>query len=44
MFRGILSSAQENHNFVVQIGGKKKKKKRSQWTKFGVGLAGIPTF
>jgi hypothetical protein len=40
MFRGTLSLTQENHNFIVQIG----KNKSSQWTKFGVCLAGILTF
>jgi hypothetical protein len=40
MFRGSLSLTQENHNFIVQIG----KNKSSQWTKFGVCLAGILTF
>jgi hypothetical protein len=40
MFRGTLSLTQENHNCIVQIG----KNKNSQWTKFGVCLAGIVTF
>jgi hypothetical protein len=40
MFRGTLSLTQENHNFIVQIG----KNKSSQWTTFGVYLAGILTF
>jgi hypothetical protein len=40
MFRGTLSLTQENHQFIVDIG----KNKSSQWTKFGVCSAGIPTF